>query len=137
MSFVGISLSCLASYTRVLGTISKRIAIRPSSLRGTRPTISLFLDADDVLSVVGGTGQPTDADAYYLRIEVGGSHSFARVNMVSTRAAWRWVGAVHEVIICPDPHRIEQLDGAGRFARFPTARATVTRRASSFAMPPC
>ena len=71
----------------------------------------LFLDADDVLSVASSAGHPTDADAYYVRVEVGASHSFARANVVSSRAAWRWVGAVHEVIVCPDPHRIEHLSG--------------------------
>ena len=71
----------------------------------------LFVDADDVLSVSDDAKRPEDADAYYLRIEVGASHAFSRVNLVNTRRAWRWVGAVHEVIICPNPHRIEHLQG--------------------------
>jgi glycosyltransferase involved in cell wall biosynthesis len=72
----------------------------------------LFLDADDVLGVPAGSPRPElVADAHYVRMEVGGSTSFSRVNLVSTRLPWRWEGAVHEVITCPEPHRIEHLPG--------------------------
>jgi len=80
-------------------------------LARTTANFLLFMDADDVLSVPESAKRPEDADAYYLRIEVGGSYTFSRVNLVNTRRAWRWVGAVHEVIVCPEPHRIEHLDG--------------------------
>ncbi len=72
----------------------------------------LFLDADDVLSVAAESARPEPGvDAYYLRIEVGATTSVARANLVSTRLEWRWEGAVHEVITCPEPHQIHHLRG--------------------------
>lgn len=72
----------------------------------------LFLDADDVLNVTGDWASTRlQADAYYLRIELAGGYSFSRVNLVNARRPWRWEGAVHEVIVCAEPHQIEQLAG--------------------------
>jgi glycosyltransferase involved in cell wall biosynthesis len=87
---------------------------RTEALELARPTADylLFLDADDVLTVADGTPRPElGAGGHYMRVEVGASTSFSRVNLVSTRLPWRWEGAVHEVVTCPEPHQIEHLEG--------------------------
>jgi glycosyltransferase involved in cell wall biosynthesis len=72
----------------------------------------LFLDADDLVSASSEfTEFDSEVGAYYLRIRAGDDMSFERLNLVDTRLPWLWVGPVHEVVICSEPHRVERLCG--------------------------
>ncbi|MEN9343806.1 MAG: hypothetical protein RLZZ453_593 [Chlamydiota bacterium] len=72
----------------------------------------LFMDADDILTYSPGYVRPAvfDKDAYYLHIHYSGTH-YDRMTLVRTTLACKWIGVVHEVIVCDDATTFAYLDG--------------------------
>ena len=63
----------------------------------------LFMDADDILTYEPDYTRPDlfDKDAYYTHIHYSGTH-YDRMQLISTKLKWAWVGVVHEVVVCPE-----------------------------------
>lgn len=71
----------------------------------------LFIDADDMLSIDPNfTKKPLQKDAYYLKIEYGGT-SYQRIQLIKDHSDYSWVGVVHEVLISETPKSSEVLNG--------------------------
>lgn len=70
----------------------------------------LFIDADDVLAYEPGFVKPSHLDkgGYYLKIRYNGTE-YDRTQLVDARLDWKWVGVVHEVVICDQPHQMDHL----------------------------
>jgi len=83
---------------------------RGLQLCGTDGEFILWLDADDVLLGGDALRRQLDAErnqigpdreAYYVRVQTPGA-AFDSARVVRSRAGWRFVGAVHEVLMHPD-----------------------------------
>jgi len=69
----------------------------------------LFIDADDVLKYSDSFSKPTlDKDHYHLTIHYSGT-TYARTQLVKSSLDWKWVGVVHEVVICPEAVTMDVL----------------------------
>lgn len=89
-----------------------------------RADYCLIIDADEVLSAEPGFAMPRlDADEYLVRHEAGGPHgSFYLTQLVRSRLPWRYVGVLHEVIQCDEPHTTQKLEGLVCRGFFDSAR---------------
>ncbi len=85
---------------------------------------SLIIDADEVLLAEPGFRMPRlDADEYLVRHEAGGPHgSFYLTQLVRSALPWRYVGVLHEVIQCQEPHTTQKLEGLTCRGFFDSAR---------------
>ncbi|MBF8263604.1 MAG: hypothetical protein HW387_1269 [Parachlamydiales bacterium] len=80
-------------------------------LAKTHADYILFLDADEFLVLDEGASlAPQDADVYFCPIYVD-TFFFHRKLMVADRLDWKWMGAIHEVLICPELNDCEFLSG--------------------------
>lgn len=85
---------------------------------------TLFIDADEILQMPAGN-QFTDlsADAYQVLHEHGTSGvTFWLTQLVRNALPWRWVGVLHEGLVCDAPHRSERLSGPVTRGMFDSAR---------------
>lgn len=84
---------------------------RALDLAGEATEFVLWLDADDEL--VGGealraflererAAQGQDREAYFVRVEMGARFDSPRIFRARAPKPWRFHGAVHEVLTCPD-----------------------------------
>lgn len=71
----------------------------------------LFIDADDIYAYDPDFSRPElTKDAYSIKIRYGGL-TYYRVQMIRSNTGWRWVGAVHEVLVAPNMHNQGTIDG--------------------------
>ncbi len=72
----------------------------------------LFVDADDILVYEPEFIKPKNLDrgGYYLKIRYNGME-YDRVQLVSSQLEWKWVGVVHEVVVCDQIHNLDFLKG--------------------------
>jgi glycosyltransferase involved in cell wall biosynthesis len=71
----------------------------------------LFIDADDTLEFVKNYARPSfEKDAYTVKIDHGGSNYYRTV-LIKASLPWRWVGVLHEVVVCDVARSIGNLDG--------------------------
>lgn len=81
------------------------------SLAKNRADYLLFIDADDKFDIVKGYSRPKlSKDCYQIRIDYSGS-TYYRTQLISTRLPWKWVGVVHEVLVCDEMTTMGNLDG--------------------------
>ncbi|HSX25977.1 MAG TPA: glycosyltransferase family 2 protein [Chlamydiales bacterium] len=74
---------------------------------------TLFIDADEVLVFDEGFKWPAplDKDVYYMRVREIDAVEFIRGALIKNALDWKWVGALHEVIHCPDVKTYGHLEG--------------------------
>lgn len=105
---------------------------RTEALELARPwaDYALVIDADESLELSGGFALPKlDADAYLtLHRGSGSGSSFYRVQLVRLARPWRYVGVLHEVIVCDDAHRTDKLEGILCVGHFDSARNQLEQR---------
>ncbi|MES2122365.1 MAG: glycosyltransferase [Chlamydiota bacterium] len=71
----------------------------------------LFIDADDIYTYDSDFVRPEfNRDAYSVKIRYGGL-TYYRVQMIRANTGWKWVGAVHEVLVAPNMGDQAILDG--------------------------
>jgi glycosyltransferase involved in cell wall biosynthesis len=71
----------------------------------------LIMDADDRLEFEPGFALPSlTSGAYRLWIKFG-LMSYQRDQLIQTKLPWKWVGVLHEVLVCDAPHSAQTLDG--------------------------
>ncbi len=71
----------------------------------------LIMDADDFLEFDPGfTIPPLTGGSYRLWIKYG-STSYQRNQFIQTKLPWKWVGVVHEVLTCDEPHSELLMNG--------------------------
>ena len=72
----------------------------------------LIMDADDHLEYDStfALPSPLNAGSYRLWIRYGGT-TYQRHQIVSTKVPWRWVGVLHEVLVCDAPCTSDVLEG--------------------------
>ncbi len=71
----------------------------------------LFIDADEFLTYEENFKLPhLDKDFYYIPIELDGLH-YKRVQLIKSSPEWKWVGALHEVLVPPPGTVGETLEG--------------------------
>lgn len=71
----------------------------------------LFMDADDVLEYKQKNYQRPALfyqDAYYMKIDYSGT-SYYRMQLVNTAKPFRWIGSVHEVVVCEEANNLGLL----------------------------
>ncbi len=69
------------------------------SLAKDKADYILFIDADEYMTYEKDFSLPKlDKDFYYIAIDLDGHLSYQRIQMISTKKPWQWVGAVHEVL---------------------------------------
>lgn len=83
----------------------------------------LVIDADEVWSAPEGFAFPEQmADGVQIRHLTHGGTSFFLTTLMRTALPWRYVGVLHEVADCPEPHTIAQLHGPTIVGHFDSAR---------------
>lgn len=71
----------------------------------------LFVDADDILTFDPQFVKPQlDKDSYSIKIAYSGT-SYSRTQLVKSSLDWKWVGPVHEVVLCENAKTSAELDG--------------------------
>lgn len=71
----------------------------------------LFIDADEELSFDNNFKMPElDKDFYHINVNNNGNE-YVRRMLIKNDLPWRWVGVLHEVIVCDDAHTHEILKG--------------------------
>lgn len=85
---------------------------RDLEIDGEKADYLLFMDADDILTYDPNYVRPNllDKGSYYIRIFYSGT-TYDRVQLVQTSLPWKWIGVVHEVIVCEQNHPFAYLDG--------------------------
>ena len=75
----------------------------------TKGDYLLIMDADDRLEFEPGFTLPTlTSGSYRMWIKYGGT-SYQRYQLISTDLPWKWVGVLHEVLMCDKPHVSDEL----------------------------
>ncbi len=70
----------------------------------------LIMDADDRLEFEPTFVLPKlDRDSYRLWIKFGGT-SYQRHQLISSKKPWKWVGVLHEVLVCDVPYSSDVLE---------------------------
>jgi glycosyltransferase involved in cell wall biosynthesis len=94
------------------------------ALARDRAEFTLTIDADEVFEAPAGFRWPAlTADAYTLLHRVSpGDTTFQLIKLVRAELPWRYVGVLHEVIVCDAPHRAEPLRGPVIRGLFDSAR---------------
>lgn len=85
---------------------------RNEALELARPKADyiLIMDADDFLDLPPKYQLPElTADAYNIEIRYGGM-AYSRDQLIKSSKPWKWVGVVHEVLTCDQPHTRERLE---------------------------
>jgi glycosyltransferase involved in cell wall biosynthesis len=83
----------------------------------------LIMDADDLLEFAPSFSlPPLTSDSYRIWIKCRGV-SFQRDHLIATRLPWKWVGVLHEVLICDIPHSCTILEGVTYQDRHEGARS--------------
>ena len=83
----------------------------------------LFIDADEELVPRPGFRLPVlSADAYRLCHRIGSDNSYHRTQLVRSALPFRYVGVMHEVVVCATPHTAEKMDGIEIRDHFDSAR---------------
>lgn len=87
---------------------------------------SLFMDADETLDVEKGFVMPAlHLDAYEIQIAFNQSSvNYYRLQLVSNALPFRYVGVLHEVVVCGEPFRKGRLNGATIRSHADSARNT-------------
>ncbi len=81
------------------------------SLARDRADYLLFIDADDKFDIAKDFTRPKlTKDCYQIRIDYSGS-TYYRTQLISTRLPWKWVGVVHEVLVCDTMQTMDNLNG--------------------------
>ena len=71
----------------------------------------LIMDADDRLEFDPTFTLPKlDRDSYRVWIKYGGT-SYQRHQLLASKMPWKWVGVLHEVLMCDAPFTTEVLEG--------------------------
>lgn len=87
---------------------------RNEALELARPQADylLIMDADDILTYTPGYKRPVhfDKEAYYTRINYSGTF-YDRMQLINTKVPFRWIGVVHEVLVCETARDFAYLDG--------------------------
>jgi glycosyltransferase involved in cell wall biosynthesis len=94
------------------------------ALARDRAEFTLTLDADEVFEAPKGLPWPAlTADAYTIlhRVQPSGTE-FHLTKLVRAALPWRYVGVLHEVIVCDAAHRTERLPGLVIHGLFDSAR---------------
>jgi tetratricopeptide (TPR) repeat protein len=99
---------------------------RTQALELCRPLAdySLVIDADEVLEVEDGFRWPAlEEDAYQiLHRQKASDTAFYLTQLVRSSLPFRYVGVLHEVIVCDRPHRTSRIQGAAIRGLFDSAR---------------
>jgi len=83
----------------------------------------LFLDADDEFHFEEDFQLPyLDKDCYYITASYSGCR-YERNLLVNNQLPWKWVGVLHEVILCPDAQTFGALEKIVNFVRPEGARS--------------
>jgi len=93
-------------------------------------THTLVMDADSELVAEPGFALPEmTADGYYATHRMARADtSFKRIKILSNRRPWRYVGAVHEVLVCDEAQALETLSGITCLEHSDSARNKVGAR---------
>ena len=83
----------------------------------------LFIDADEVLAMPYGFVWPALTQPAYRFDCHYADLSYQRNSLVLASLDWRWVGALHEYLDCPQPHYWELLTGPRIMVNHDGARA--------------
>lgn len=83
------------------------------SLAKTKADYLLFIDADDQLVVSQGFKKPIFVKDVYIAIQQDESRSIDTRCLLLAKSSlnWRWEGAAHESLLCPDVKSAELLQG--------------------------
>ena len=77
----------------------------------------LFIDADEEFQYAAGFKRPKlDQDYYFITSNYGGSN-YERNQLIKSQLDWKWVGVVHEVLVCPEALHFEVMQGVVNFVR--------------------
>jgi glycosyltransferase involved in cell wall biosynthesis len=80
------------------------------ALGGKKSDYILFIDADDILTFSGNCARKNfDKDFYYVKIKYAGT-TYDRILLAKSNLDWKWVGVVHETLICNTPAIAGNLD---------------------------
>jgi glycosyltransferase involved in cell wall biosynthesis len=85
---------------------------------------TLIIDADEVLLPAPGFSLPQLTEDEYLTLHQAGESgtTFYLTQIVRSALPWRFVGVLHEVIQCDQPHRTAKLEGLVCKGFFDSAR---------------
>jgi tetratricopeptide (TPR) repeat protein len=99
-------------------------------LARARADYTMVIDADEVfLAPDGFRWPPLSADEYQIRHQVGDSqHTFFLTQLVRSALPWRYVGVLHEVIVCDEPHGTSKIEGPVTRGHFDGARNADPRK---------
>jgi glycosyltransferase involved in cell wall biosynthesis len=71
----------------------------------------LIMDADDRLEYEPSFALPAlTSGGYRLWIKFGGT-SYQRDQIIQANLPWKWVGVLHEVLVCDAPHSTQTMEG--------------------------
>ncbi len=97
-------------------------------LARTKGDYILIIDADDYLEAPPDFKFPQlSADAYQIQIKYGGM-TYPRTQLFKSSLPWKWMGVVHEVIVCDTAHPPEMLEGVHFMVTRDGARAKDPKR---------
>ncbi len=83
----------------------------------------LFIDADEVFEVTSPKVlDDIDKDVYYIITHYSGL-KYPRTQLVNNHLDWKWVGVLHEVVVCPDAKTYGTLEGITNLVRCDGARS--------------
>ena len=87
-------------------------------LAQNRSDYLLFIDADERLEYAKSFAwPPLDKDYYAVNVEVEGGMRIHRILLVNHRFDWKWVGVLHESVVCSQAKNYEILQGIVNRAR--------------------
>jgi len=83
----------------------------------------LFIDADEVFEVTNpNVMENIDKDVYYIITSYSGL-KYPRTQLVNNHLDWKWVGVLHEAVVCPDAKTYGTLEGITNIVRTDGARS--------------
>lgn len=81
------------------------------SLAKNKADYLLIIDADEVLAIAENFKMPQlDKDFYFITTQFGGTE-YGRVQLVNNHLDWKWVGVLHEALMCDGAKTSETLKG--------------------------
>lgn len=88
----------------------------------------LFIDADEEMILEEGFSlPPLSKDLYYITTQYGGTN-YVRSQLVNNHLNWKWVGVLHEVLVCNDLKTFETLKGIYNYVRHEGCRSKQSNR---------
>ncbi len=95
-------------------------------LAKTKGDYILVIDADDYLETAKNFTLPAlDQDGYLIHQETKEAfpRSFQYLLLIASHLPWKWVGALHEELICPEAKLFKQIQGITHYCTLDGARS--------------